>query len=391
MTGTPFGFDDIAEQAWLLLDSVRVSAYARAIRETVTPDDVVVDVGTGSGVLAVLAAKAGARKVYAIERGGVADLAQRVFRDNGVSDRIELLRMDARDARFAEPPTVIVTETLGALGIEEDIVALLKLLRARCTPDVKLIPHVLRLYVAPLSDPSLADSLKRLDEQEGVSLAQVRERVTQRVSVRRVPAAYVAGRPTCFASHALAHDSLPHIYGARLVAARSCEINALATWFEADLAPGVTLTNAPDAPWTSWTQLTLPLDPPLVVTEGSAIDIELAPRVTSGRNLYRWTAELADDPQGERREGDSLRSAGGSLADFARQLGLEITSGERLVGSPRLDAWNALSEGNLRAPLPTIDALAARLLAAMPERYADLGDAREEVLSLLEACDALQQ
>jgi predicted RNA methylase len=147
MKAFPFAFDDIAEQAWLLLDSVRVAAYARAIRETVTADDVVVDVGTGSGVLAVLAAKAGARKVYAIERGGVADLAEQVFRDNGVSDRIELLRMDARDAQFAEPPTVIVTETLGALGIEEDIVSLLKLLRARCAPNVKLIPCSMQAFV----------------------------------------------------------------------------------------------------------------------------------------------------------------------------------------------------------------------------------------------------
>ena len=385
MKAFPFAFDDIAEQAWLLLDSVRVAAYARAIRETVTADDVVVDVGTGSGVLAVLAAKAGARKVYAIERGGVADLAEQVFRDNGVSDRIELLRIDARDAQFAEPPTVIVTETLGALGIEEDIVSLLKLLRARCTPNVKLIPHMLRLYVAPLSDPSLADVLTKLDAQEGVSLAQVRTRVAQRVSVRRVSSEYLAGAPVCYASHALAHDSLSDTYSARLVAARSCEINALATWFEADLSAGVMLTNAPDAPWTSWAQLTMPLDPPLIVTEGNTIDIELAPRVGGGRNLYRWNAELA----GDRREGDSTRSSGGSLADFARQLGLEVASGERLIGSPQLDAWNALTEGSLRAPFPSIDALASRLLAAMPQRYADLGDAREEVLMLLEACDAL--
>ena len=121
-SGTTFGFDDIAEQVWMLLDEVRVSAYAQAIRATVKPGDVVVDVGTGSGVLAVLAAKAGARKVYAIERGGIADLASRVFHDNGVADRIVLLRGDARDVVIPEPPNVIVTETLGSSD-EEEIVA----------------------------------------------------------------------------------------------------------------------------------------------------------------------------------------------------------------------------------------------------------------------------
>lgn len=390
MTDSPFGFDDVAEQAWLLLDSVRVAAYARAIRATVTPDDVVVDVGTGSGVLAVLAAKAGARKVYAIERGGVADLAERVFRDNGVSDRIELLRVDARDVQFPEPPSVIVTETLGAFGIEEDIVALLKLLRPRCRPNVKLIPSTLRLFCAPVIDPSLERALSNLDEMEGISLKPVRRRVSQRISVRRVPPEYIAGVPACIASLALSHDSLPNNYSARLVAARAGEINALATWFEVDLAPGVPLTNAPDAPRTSWMHLTLPLDPPIVVSEGSEVDVELTPRVTAGRSLYTWNAGLAGAPKSERREGDVLDSSGGSMADFTRQLGLQLTSGERLVGSPRLTAWNTLSEGTLREPFPPLDTLAARLLAAMPERYADLGDAREEVVSLLDACGAME-
>jgi predicted RNA methylase len=387
MSDFTFGFDDLAEQAWLLLDKVRVAAYARALRATVTPDDVVVDVGTGSGVLAVLAAKAGARKVYAIERGGIADLASNVFEENGVADRIELLRVDARDVRFPEPPTIIVTETLGCFGIEEDIVALLKILRPRCAPGAKLIPSAVRLMVAPLSDPRLATELENLRDLEGVSLRAVRKRLVQRSHIRRVLPEYLAGEPVCMAALELSRDGLPDTYRARLHATRSGEINSLATWFEADLAPGVTLTNAPDAPQTSWMQLTLPIGPPLAVEAGASIDVELTPRVTAGRNLYRWTTTLED---GAKTDGDMMASSGGEPLDFARQLGLEIASGEHLVGSRRLAAWNVMSEGTLTPPFAPIDTLAARLLAAMPERYGDLGDAREEVVSLLDACQALQ-
>lgn len=387
MTDGPFGFDDLSEQAWLLLDGVRVSAYARALRATVTKDDVVVDVGTGSGVLAALAAKAGARKVYAIERGGVAELASRVFRENGVADRVELLRVDGRDARFAEPPTVIVTETLGSFGIDEDIAALLKLLRPRCAPSVKIIPHTLRLMIAPVCDPALAEQLDQLYEIEGVSLRCVRDRLGQRMRVRRIAAELLAGEPVCASSLRLSHDGLPDSYRARLQVTRAGVTNVLAGWFEADLAPGVTLSNAPDAPKTSWMQVTLPLDPPLRVERGMVIEVELRPRVTAGRSLHTWSATLDD---GERRHGDALASSGGSLEDFARQLGFELASGERLVGSSTLAAWNAISEGSLRPPFEPIDTLAARLLSAMPERYADLGDAREEVVALLDACRALK-
>lgn len=392
MSESPFGFDDVAGQAWLLLDRARVAAYARAIRAVVRPGDVAVDVGTGSGVLAVLAAQAGARKVYAIERGGVADLASRVFADNGVADRVELVRADARDVRIPEPADVIITETLGVFGIEEDIVALLKLLARQGAPGARLVPHTLRLMVAPLHDAPLAASMAQLDLLEGVRLGQVRRRLGQRAHVRRVPESDVAGPAEPVATIALGRDGLPDAYRARLRIERDAELSALAAWFEAELSPGVVLTNAPGAPKTSWLQLTLPLDPPIAARRGAVLEVELMPRVTGGRSLYRWSAVLRGDGErdGERRDGDVLRSAGGALEDFARQLGMVIAPGERVVGSAQLEAWNALSGGSLRAPFPSIDALAARLHAALPERYADLGDAREEVVALLDACRALK-
>jgi protein arginine N-methyltransferase 1 len=337
----------------------------------------------------VLAAHAGARKVFAIERGGIANLASRVFADNGVSDRIELLRVDARDATFSEPPTVIVTETLGSFGIDEDVAALLKLLAPRCAPSVRVIPSALRLMLAPLCDPALTEGFTQLDELEGVSLASVRRRFAQRANVRRVPASSLAGTPACVTELALSRDGLPDRYRARLIAARACEVNAIAGWFEAELAPGIVLSNAPDAPKVSWMQLTLPIDPPLAVQAGAAIEVEVVPRVAGGRSVHRWSATLETEPSA-RRVGDELHSSGGSLEDFALQLGLEIASGERLIGSPRLAAWNAISAGSLEPPFPAIDALAARLLAALPERYADLGDAREEVVALLDAAGALK-
>ena len=63
----------------MLNDRARTDAFIRAIEATVRPGDVVVDLGTGTGVLALAAARAGARRVYAIEASGVGRAARSVF------------------------------------------------------------------------------------------------------------------------------------------------------------------------------------------------------------------------------------------------------------------------------------------------------------------------
>ena len=82
------GYDASYVQIRMLQDTARKRAFLDAIREVVRPDDVVLDLGTGSGILAVAAAQAGARQVYAVEPTNVIRIAELVARDNGVADRI---------------------------------------------------------------------------------------------------------------------------------------------------------------------------------------------------------------------------------------------------------------------------------------------------------------
>ena len=57
-------------------DAVRNQAYRRALEAAVREQSVVLDVGTGTGLLARYAARAGARRVYAIEQSPIAEIAR---------------------------------------------------------------------------------------------------------------------------------------------------------------------------------------------------------------------------------------------------------------------------------------------------------------------------
>ena len=85
----------------MLDDRGRTNGFCHALRTIVKPDDVVVDIGTGTGVLATCAALAGARKVYAVESSGIAEVAARVFAANGVTDRVTLVRERSTSAHAA--------------------------------------------------------------------------------------------------------------------------------------------------------------------------------------------------------------------------------------------------------------------------------------------------
>ncbi len=147
-------FDAAPVHIRMLNDRARTASYQRAIRETVTADDVVVDVGTGTGVLAITAALAGARHVYAIEGSRMGRLAQQAFVANGLGDRISLVEGRSTHLDLPEKADVLVSEIIGNDPLDEGILettsdAVKRLLK----PGARLIPETLHIYGLPVQVP----------------------------------------------------------------------------------------------------------------------------------------------------------------------------------------------------------------------------------------------
>jgi SAM-dependent methyltransferase len=148
------GWADPVEHARMLHDDRRTGDYIATLREAVRPEDVVLDLGTGSGVLAIAAVRAGARHVYAVEASDIADVAERVFADNGVDDRVTLIRGWSRDIELPEAADLLVTEVIGNEPFEEEILeTTLDARRRLLKPGGRLIPHTLELLARPLLIP----------------------------------------------------------------------------------------------------------------------------------------------------------------------------------------------------------------------------------------------
>ncbi len=94
-------YAEIEVHRTMICDRVRTEAFRHAIDSVVRPGDVVLDVGAGSGILSMFAARAGAARVYAVERTTVAVMAQELAAANGFADVIEVIQGDVMDIELS--------------------------------------------------------------------------------------------------------------------------------------------------------------------------------------------------------------------------------------------------------------------------------------------------
>jgi len=138
----------------MLNDRERTARYLEAIAAVVKQDDVVVDIGTGTGVLALAAARAGARHVYAIEATGIGQVARELFEANGFEDRISLVEGWSTRVSLPERADVLVSEMIGHNPLGEGLIEITCDARKRLLkPDARLIPSHVNLYGQALTVP----------------------------------------------------------------------------------------------------------------------------------------------------------------------------------------------------------------------------------------------
>jgi SAM-dependent methyltransferase len=139
----------------MLLDHrSRTDAYLKVVRAVVRPGDVVVDLGSGTGVFGVAAVRAGASRVYAIEASPMARLVQRVATANGVANRMTVIRRWSQQVRLPERADVIVSELVGNEPFAEGILGTtVDAVRRFLKPGGRLIPSGIKLLATPMQLP----------------------------------------------------------------------------------------------------------------------------------------------------------------------------------------------------------------------------------------------
>ena len=158
--------------------------------------DIVLDVGAGSGILSVFAARAGAARVYAVEETSVAVLAQEVAAENGVGEIVHVIHGDVLDVEPPERVDVVVSEWLGGFGIDEGMLVPVISARDRwLKPGGVMIPASVTAWAALVHDRYLGDMVEFLrDEPYGLRLDGLAEKTVNEIHLLRNLPSPLGGR-----------------------------------------------------------------------------------------------------------------------------------------------------------------------------------------------------
>jgi protein arginine N-methyltransferase 1 len=281
--------------AMMLSDKVRMDAYSAAIAQSVRPNDAVVDLGCGPGVFALMACKAGARRVYAIDINGVVDFGRQLAAANGFSDRIVFMRGDSRQMHLPERVNVIVSDVRGVLPLFSNAIETLQDARERFLAEGgRLLPSSDTLYAAIVELPDLYEPLAgawkavpHLDLSQGLPL------VLNTVHRHHLKPHRVISEPRPW--HVLdyvAGAKIPAENGIELPVTKTAVGHGLGVWFQTQLTGDIGYSSEPRTQESVYGHVFLPWLEPVSLREGETCSVTLRAHLVGNDYVWQWETNL---------------------------------------------------------------------------------------------------
>ncbi|KAF5002285.1 hypothetical protein FGRMN_502 [Fusarium graminum] len=187
----------------MLKDTVRTDAYRDFIynNKHIFKDKVVLDIGCGTGILSMFAAKAGAKQVIAVDKSDIIIKARENIFHNGLSDVITTLKGAIEDVKLpVDQVDIIVSEWMGYCLLYEAMLPSVLYARDRyLKPDGILAPSSATIWIAPVADSEyVSDNITFWRDVYGFDMKTMQEGIYDEARIEAMPQSSVCGEPYPF-------------------------------------------------------------------------------------------------------------------------------------------------------------------------------------------------
>jgi len=287
-------YAQLLHQGNMLQDHVRTGAYQRAFVNNAVDfkDKVVMDVGTGTGILAFFAIQAGAKRVYGVEASDSIIIAQKLAEANGYKDKIVFVKgkvEEIAESSIPEKVDIIISEPIGFLLVHERMLESYAAARQRfLKPGGLMMPTTGSIVLAPITDDALyKEQLAKIafwstDNFYGVNLtpaldAAQNEYFSQPIVGYFPSSSIISPHRTCHTiDFSVVNPEELHKFDIpfKFKVDQTAIMHGLGGWFDINFygsAEHVKLSTAPDCPGTHWYQCRLLFKDPLAVNKGQTV------------------------------------------------------------------------------------------------------------------------
>jgi protein arginine N-methyltransferase 1 len=283
------------EHRKLLKDSIRLQAFQRAIEEIVKPGMVVCDLASGTGILGLMALRAGAQRLYSLEVTSLIGLTREIARANGYGDQMVGVRELSTRAELPEPVDVVIADQHGGFGFEAGVFeyfadAKRRLLR----PGGTLIPAAVELWAAPVE---AADAWSAVDfwsaPVAGFDLSPARRMAANKGYPVVLEPPQLLAAPMHLGTFETGDRASHWRCLVEGTVDRSATLHGIGAWFAALLSPTSRMTNSPGAPdRLARPNVFFPVDRPVAVCPGDHIRVEF--QIAHAETMVAWRLEIWD-------------------------------------------------------------------------------------------------
>jgi len=372
----------------MVIDPARTLAFVTTLTNIITPETVVLEIGTGAGFFALLACKLGAKKVYAVEPDNAIEVGKLCVKNNPGSERITWLQGLSTEIELPEKVDIVIGDLHGTMPFYNfNIHSMRDAIARHLKPGGTLLPRRDVLHAVPIQSPDDYNTIDKAwaNDVHGVDLSAGRSFLVNSWWRRpATPTVTMLAEPRCWGEIDYAKVSSPNLDG-------ECDwqitddgiVHGLCVWFDGDIGPGAAYSNAPNLPGLVYGNAFFPLEKPLVVKKGERLRTKFSVKLIGDEYIYSWISEHFDS------EGKSLSRFKQSTFNSRpiSQRKLAFSSPDFI---PELNQSGAISLEVLLAvkqKMKTGD-IAEKLLAMFPERFENARHALDTVLKIMQKYQA---
>ena len=250
----------------MIKDKIRTGSYKKAIENNkiIFKDKIVLDIGSGTGILSIFAAKAGAKHVYGIEYADIADYAKEIIKQNNLSDKITIIQSKVEEANLpVDKVDIIISEWMGYFLLYESMLDTLLFARDKwLKKDGYLLPDKAQIYLAGIQDSLYKyNKIDSWDNVYGFNFSVLKNPALAEPIIDNFPNNNIISNSCKIFDidlYTVKVEDLDFSAGYEIIFNKDDTFNGFVTWFdvEFDKIPNkITLSTSPYEPSTHWKQV----------------------------------------------------------------------------------------------------------------------------------------